>query len=162
MTGAATKFAIIMEANNVSNTFCFLIANSIYSDGFYQKSERFRSTLNLSLWNSMNIRSPRRDGSFHQTFSHVLCMGNFLGFPIVGVFANNVSSLRFLWKSLRAIFFLVYFTCWLIKHGNPNLPKFMSLVTTVRNILCLLCKGSRRSGRNWLENGKKLRIRFRP
>lgn len=49
MTGAATKFAIIMEANNVSNAFCFLIANSIYSDGFYQKSERFRSTLNPCL-----------------------------------------------------------------------------------------------------------------
>lgn len=106
------------------------------------------SRAKLSLLTVMSLRSSNRDGSFHCAISRVLFMGNFIGFPICGFFSRDLSNLRFSWKSLRAIhsfyllmmsiFFMICFILWLIKHGNPNFSKFVSLATFIRNVFSLI------------------------
>lgn len=93
----------------------------------------------------MYLRSSASDGKFHKTIARVLILGNFLGFPINGIFSNNVSELRFSWKSFQAlyslyllsmsIFNLICYIFWMIK---PSLSKYVSIVDLVINVLSLL------------------------
>lgn len=93
--------------------------------------------------------NSNNDGSFHRAISRVLLMGNFLGFPVCGIFSKNPSDLKFSWKSFRAVyslylllmslFFLVCYICWMISHGDLNLSKFARLTTFLRNVFCLIC-----------------------
>lgn len=96
----------------------------------------------------MNMRNWSSDGSFHQAISSVLFQGIFLGFPVYGIFTKNISDLRFSWKSLRAthslyllitsIFCLICYVHWMVRRGDPNLSKFVSLAELILNILSLV------------------------
>lgn len=109
------------------------------------------------------MRNWSSDGSFHQAISSVLFEGTFLGFPVYGIFTKNISDLRFSWKSLRAvhslyllitsIFCLICYVNWMIRHGDPNLSKFVSLAELILNILSLV--GFQKLAKKWPELMRK-------
>lgn len=103
-------------------------------------------------------RRIENDGSFHFAISRVLTLGNFVGFPIIGINSRDIFDIKFKWKSFRAIyslyllvmsiFLLICYFIWLIKSSNEfSVQTFVTFTIRLRNVLCLLL--FQRLARNW-------------
>lgn len=60
------------------------------------------SSIIFSCIKMMNLeRRTENDGSFHFAISRILLLGNFVGFPIIGIFSRDISNIGFKWMSIR-------------------------------------------------------------
>lgn len=103
-------------------------------------------------------RRAENDGSFHYAMSRVLMLGNFVGFPVIGIYTRDIFNIKFKWKSISAIysvyllimstFFLVCYFIWLIKSSNEfTVQTFVTFSIRLRNVFCLVL--FQRLAQNW-------------
>jgi len=107
----------------------------------------------------MNLRRrTKNDGSFHFSISRILLLGNFVGFPIIGIYSRDISNVGFKWMSFRSIyslfllimsiFFLICYFIWMLNSvGDFSIQTFHTFTLHLRNVLCLILL--QRLARNW-------------